>query len=155
MSQIARMLRLDEGFRPKPYLDSLGYPTVGTGQRIGPKGALLNNYQFTISKNVADLWMQDIALDYMAKLQADSRIKAALAKCNDARRDALLNMAYQMGVSGLAGFKNTLMLISNGDFDGAAKGMLDSLWARQTPQRAKRISEVMRLGNYSSYEKLW
>lgn len=155
MSQIAKMLRVDEGFRSKPYLDSLGYPTIGIGQRIGPKGALLNNYQFSISQNVADVWMQEIALEYLAKLQSDSRIKPALLKCNDARRDALLNMAYQMGVSGLAGFRNTLALIANGDFEGGAKGMLDSLWARQTPQRAKRVSEVMRLGDYSPYEKIW
>lgn len=147
------MLRLDEGFKPKPYLDSLGYPTIGIGQRIGPKGALLNNYQFTISQSVADVWMQEIAMEYMTKLQNDSRTKAALLKCNQARTDALLDMAYQMGVSGISGFRNMLVLISNGDFDKASKEALNSLWARQTPQRAKRISDVIRLGDYSPYEK--
>lgn len=147
------MLRLDEGFKSKPYLDSLGYPTIGIGQRIGPKGALLNNYQFTISKNVADVWMQEIALEYMGKLKADNRISAALLKCNQARSDALLDMAYQMGTSGLSGFRNMLVLISNGDFDKASKEALNSLWARQTPQRALRVSETIRLGDYSAYEK--
>lgn len=155
MSQIAKMLRLDEGFKEKPYIDSLGYPTIGIGQRIGPKNALLSNYQFTISKNVADVWMQEIALEYMGKLKNDSRINAALVKCNQARQDALLNMAYQMGVSGLSGFRNMLVLISNGDFGKASAEALNSLWARQTPQRAKRISDVIRTGDYSSYEKLW
>ncbi|QZA70442.1 lysozyme [Erwinia phage AH03] len=155
MSQIAKMLRVDEGFKSVPYRDTEGYPTIGIGQRIGPKNALMTNYTLTISQPVADLWMQDIALDYMNKIQSDSRISAALTKCNDARRDALLDMAYQLGVSGLSGFRNTLVLISNGDFAKASAEMLNSLWARQTPQRAKRLSETIRLGDYSAYEKMW
>lgn len=153
MTQIARMLRLDEGFKPTPYKDTQGYPTVGIGQRIGPKNALMTNYTFSISKSVADVWMQEIAAEYLAKMAADARIKPALLKCNAARTDALVNMGYQMGVSGLAGFIDTLALIAKGDYENAAAGMLSSLWAKQTPQRAKRISETMRLGDYSAYEK--
>jgi len=35
-------------------------------------------------------------------------------------------------------------MVKAGDFDGAARGMLASLWARQTPERARRMSEQMR-----------
>lgn len=153
--KIAKMLRLDEGFKDKPYRDTEGYPTVGIGQRIGPKNALMSNYTFSISRNVADVWMQEIAASYLDKMKNDTRISAALLKCNDARTDALVNMGYQLGVSGLSGFRNTLVLISNGSFEKASVEMLNSLWAKQSPQRAKRISETIRTGDYSAYEKLW
>ena len=55
-------------------------------------------------------------------------------------------MAFQMGVDGLLGFKNTLAMIQSGRYSDAAKGMLSSLWAKQTPARAKRMSEQMRTG---------
>ena len=32
------------------------------------------------------------------------------------------------------------------DFEGAAAAMLGSLWARQTPARAARMAEAMRVG---------
>jgi len=63
-------------------------------------------------------------------------------------------MAYQMGVTGLAGFTNTLGMIARGDFAGAAGGMMNSLWARQTPNRARRHAEVMRTGTYDAYRGL-
>lgn len=59
---------------------------------------------------------------------------------------SLLNMAFQMGVDGLLGFKNTLELIRTGSYEKAAEGMLSSLWAKQTPARAKRLAVQMRTG---------
>ena len=43
MSNITSLLQYEEGFREKPYVCSEGYPTVGTGIRIGPKGAAPSN----------------------------------------------------------------------------------------------------------------
>jgi len=51
-----------------------------------------------------------------------------------------------MGVDGLLGFKNTLELIRTGSYEKAAEGMLSSLWAKQTPARAKRLAVQMRTG---------
>lgn len=55
-------------------------------------------------------------------------------------------MAFQMGIVGLLGFTNTLAAIKRGDYAAAATGMLASLWARQTPARAKRMADMMRAG---------
>lgn len=90
----------------------------------------------------------------IAEMQLRPAIISALNNCNDARRDMLISMAYQMGVPGLAGFKNTLAMISQGNFDGASRGMLNSLWVKQTPERAQRHAEVMRSGNYDIYKGL-
>lgn len=154
MSQIARMLRADEGFSATAYFDTEGYPTIGTGLRIGPKGSDLKNYTFTISQNISDLWMQDVAASYRTKLAASPSISPAWNKADDVRKDVMLNMAYQMGTTGLANFKKTLALIAAGNFQQASIEMLDSTWYKQTPERAARLSKVMATGNYSAY-KAW
>jgi len=62
-------------------------------------------------------------------------------------KDVLLEMAYQLGVSGLLKFKKTLEHINNKDFEKASEEMLDSKWARQTPNRAKELANLMKGGN--------
>jgi len=154
MSQIIQILNFEEGFRARPYIDSLGYPTVGVGFLIGPKGAALSNYTFSLSKNVSDVWLQEIISNVTAQMNADKIISTALKQCNPARADILTSMAYQLGVSGLANFKNTLAMIAAGNFSGGAAGMLNSLWARQTQSRAQRHADVMRTGTYDIYRGL-
>lgn len=154
MSRIIEILNFEEGFREKPYIDTEGYPTVGTGFKIGPKGAPLSHYQFTLPKEASDAWLLSF-VERTAKGMLDNNvIFLAMNKCNAERQDILVSMAYQMGIAGLAAFKNTLSMIAAGNFTGAAAGMLNSKWAAQTPKRAKRHAEVMRSGTYDVYAGL-
>lgn len=146
MPSITSLLQYEEGFREKPYLCSEGYPTVGTGIRIGPKGAALSNYQFTVPREVDAVWLQSILNKTMRDMLSNERIANAMNVLDEARTAVLVSMAYQMGVQGLAQFKNTLYLVETKQFKEAAKAMLDSKWARQTPNRAKRHAEQMRSG---------
>lgn len=154
MSQIIPLLNFEEGFRARPYIDTEGYPTVGVGFLIGPKGAAVSNYTFSLSKNVSDVWLQEIVDARLKDMQSNPSIAAALKQCNPARTDVLQSMAYQMGVNGLAAFNNTLAMVAAGNFAGAAAGMLNSKWATQTPKRAHRHAEVMRTGSYDIYKGL-
>ena len=52
-------------------------------------------------------------------------------------------MVYQMGTTGVSNFKNTLTAIQSGDYKLAAVEMLDSKWAKQTPDRAAEMALVM------------
>lgn len=149
MPNITSLLQYEEGFREKPYLCSEGYPTVGTGIRIGPKGAALSNYQFTVSREVDAVWLQSILNSTMRGMLSNERIYSAMnamTVLDEARTAVLVSMAYQMGVAGLAQFKNTLYLIESKRFEDAAVAMLQSKWAKQTPNRAKRHAEQMRSG---------
>lgn len=151
MSQIIPLLNYEEDYREKPYIDTEGYPTVACGIKIGPKGASLSNYTFTVPREVGDVWLESFVKTTVGKMNANPSIVAALKSCNPARRDILISMAYQMGVAGLAGFKNTLAMVAAGNYAGAANGMLSSLWAKQTPNRAKRHAEVMSTGEMTAY----
>lgn len=139
MNELERQLRGDEDEVLHAYQDHLGYWTLGVGRLIDKrKGGGISK------EESAYLLANDIAKREAA---LDKRIPW-WSKLDDARRGVLLNMAFQMGVDGLLGFKNTLKMIEAGDYERAAKGMLNSLWAKQTPARAKRLSEQMRTGQW-------
>lgn len=154
MSQIIPILTFEEGYREKPYLDTEGFPTVACGIKIGPKGASLSNYTFTVPRKVGDVWLQVFVDSTINQCRNNTLIAAALEQCNPARQDMLYSMGFQMGIAGLASFKNTLGMIAKRDFMGAANGMLNSKWARQTPKRAQRHAAVMRDGDYDVYKGL-
>ncbi len=58
-------------------------------------------------------------------------------------KDILEEMAFQMGVKGLMGFKMTLFAIYQKDYKTASSQMLASNWAKQTPTRAQTLATRM------------
>ena len=149
MSNIINLLNYEEGFKEKPYYCSEGYPTIATGIRIGPKNAPLKLYEFTVSKAVGAVWLSEMIQQKVADMSTHSNITAAMAVCNDARKAVLISMAYQMGADGLAAFSNTLKAVAERRWNDAANGMLNSKWAKQTPNRASRHAQQMLSGNWA------
>lgn len=65
---------------------------------------------------------------------------------SDARQRVLINMCFNLGINGLIGFVHTLESIRTGQYEIAAQQMLESEWARQVGDRAKRLAAMMRQG---------
>lgn len=134
---IIRSLRGEEGEVLHEYKDHLGYSTIGVGRLIDKRkggGITEEESAYLLNNDVTKIVEQlDKRLSWWTKL-------------DDARKGVLVNMAFQMGVDGLLGFKNTLKMIESGQYEAAARGMLQSKWATQTPSRAKRMAEQMRTG---------
>lgn len=134
---IIRSLRGEEGEVLHEYKDHLGYSTIGVGRLIDKRkggGITEEESAYLLNNDVTKIVEQlDKRLSWWTKL-------------DDARKGVLVNMAFQMGVDGLLGFKNTLKMIESGQYEAAARGMLQSKWALQTPSRAKRMAEQMRTG---------
>lgn len=65
------------------------------------------------------------------------------------RYAVLVNMAFNMGINGLLGFRNTLADVERGDYAAASRRMLQSKWARQVGNRARELSEQMRTGQWA------
>lgn len=138
-SNITRLLRGEEGEVLTEYKDHLGYSTIGVGRLIDARkggGITAEESAYLLSN------------DIQKKLSELERKLPWVKELDEARRGVLLSMAFQMGTEGLLGFKNTLEMVRTGRYTDAAKGMLNSLWAKQTPQRAKRHSEQMRTGKW-------
>lgn len=62
------------------------------------------------------------------------------------RQAVLLNMAFNLGFAKLSGFVNTLRAVREGRYLDAAKGMRQSLWARQVGGRATLLADMMEKG---------
>lgn len=142
LAMMIRHLRREEGVMPYAYQDHLGFWTIGVGRLIDKgKGGRLTDAE------IDALLTNDIAR-FRRSLENDPRFRPAwdAVKFNDARATALLSMMFQMGEDGLATFKNTLAAIAAKNFTDASTRMLDSLWAKQTPERAARVAKMMRTG---------
>jgi lysozyme len=55
----------------------------------------------------------------------------------------LVNMCFQLGQRGLSNFKQMGKAIEESDWEKASLEMMDSRWAKQTPQRAERLKNRM------------
>jgi lysozyme len=140
VDQLIVQLRRDEGEVLHAYKDSLGYWTIGVGRLIDPaRGGGISKVESAI------LLMNDIE-SKTRELQTKLPWSGALSP---ARQGVLLNMAFQLGVNGLLGFRNTLLMVEQGEYEKAAAAMLQSNWAQQTPERAHRLSEQMRTGAWA------
>jgi lysozyme len=134
----------EEGLRLHPYLCPLGYWTIGVGHLIDcRKGGMLppGIHCFPISEIAARQMLTDDIHKVHTGLVMNLSFWKDLSKV---RQVCLISMAFQMGIQGLLGFKNMILDLSFEQWKHAAAEMLDSRWAKQTPKRARRISEAMR-----------
>ena len=131
----AAYIRRYEGFSKLPYKCPTGHLTIGYG----------HNLENGISKEAAEFILQeDLA-------RAERAVKDAFPwwwKLDDARQFVLVDMAFNMGLASLKGFKKMLAAIEAGNFETAAKEMLASKWAAQVGRRAVELSKIMEKGEW-------
>lgn len=126
-----RQLRLHEGERLKPYRCTAGKLTIGVGRNLEDRGISAEESAYLLGNDIDDHWRELVkALPWVEQL-------------DEVRQRVLLDMAFNLGIGGLLGFKNTLATIKAGDYQKAAAMMLDSRWAKQVGQRANRLSRMM------------
>lgn len=123
-------LRRDEGLRLKPYRDTVGKASIGIGRNLDDVG---------ISEDEADYLLINDIFRAMADLD---RAMPWWRDLSEARQRALCNMAFNLGLTRLQGFKKMLAALEAQDWPSAAREALDSKWARQVGDRADRIAEA-------------
>lgn len=143
---LRKMIRKHEGFRTKPYKDTLGNLTVGIGHLIKPG----EEAKELSKQEVEDLFEKDLS---KAQQGAQNIINKNKLDLSEAQTNALTDMVFQMGEKGVSKFKNTLKLLKQGKYEDASKEALNSRWAKQTPNRAKSISELLKQGKEMAKEK--
>ena len=126
-------IKKEEGYRSSVYLDTLDKPTIGYGFLIDT---------LELQEDICEL----ILMRKLEKLIKNIKFNFKwFDDMPDKVQDVIINMCYQLGVSGVSKFKKTVKLIKNKQWDRASVEKLDSKWAReQTPQRAKRLSEIVK-----------
>tara|TARA_R110000868_G_scaffold201654_1_gene449157 strand:+ start:126 stop:542 length:417 start_codon:yes stop_codon:yes gene_type:complete len=130
----------EEGAESCAYQDSLGFWTIGVGRLIDSrKGGGLSNDEI-------DMLLEN---DIKKITEQIHKFLPWVSKLNEPRQAVMLQMAFQMGIRGLLGFKRTLGSIEDGQFAEAADEMLQSEWAKQTPERANRLAQQMETGEWT------
>lgn len=125
---------------PCVYKDSEGWYTIGIGRLV--------------DKRKPGAGLRPIEMEFMLNNDIDERIDDLTRRLpwfqdlDSIRQAALLNMSFQMGVDGLMKFKRSLALVKDRKYVEAADAMLESLWAQQTPSRAKRVTDQIRTGQW-------
>lgn len=133
-------IKSDEGRRPCVYQDSLGYWTIGDG--------------ILVDSRVTGAGLRPEEMDFITanriKLTADELARRLpwVATLEEPRRAALVDMAYQLGVPGLLGFRTALTYCALGQWERAATAFLTSRWATQTPARAQRLAKQIKTGSW-------
>ena len=129
-------LVLHEGVRHKVYTCPAGKLTIGVG------------------RNIEDLGLSDDEIYYLLKndiRRCDEELTNAFRFYKDldsVRKDAMINMAFNIGISRLRGFKMALKLMETKEYSEASMEFLDSLWASQVGQRALDIAHMIKYGEY-------
>lgn len=132
--KVVGQLKRDEGYRQHPYTDTVGVLTIGYGFNLLSDG---------LSEDESAMVLQVRAWKrYLELLKALPWLKTL----DEVRQGVLVNMAYNLGVTGLLGFGKMLQCVILGRYADAAVDMLDSRWAEQVGDRAKRLAEQMRTG---------
>ncbi len=130
-------IKKEEGFRNKVYLDHLGNRTIGYGHLCLPNDKWADEKIYD-SKELNKTFEYDfnIACNDAEKLIAKNSIHPD-AFC------VLIDMCFNMGSPRVSKFKKMFAALEVQDYQTASKEMLDSKWANQVPNRARRLSEIM------------
>lgn len=140
---VERIVRYEEGFSARPYLDTLGYVTIGLGTKLHKnKGMNPEDFPIRVNLEQAEVWLYRELASKDTALRK-SQVKYTYESLDDERRAIILSMAYQMGTSGLLKFKRMWAALDEGDFELAAVEALNSRWATQTPGRAERHAKIL------------
>ena len=156
--EVGRRIGINEGCKATKYRDSLGVWTIGIGYNLERADAV--HTMALIGANYNQV-MNGMALTYqqidrlfaicLAPIEAEARnLIVGYDKLSDARRFVIIDMIFNLGAAGFAGFAGTRALIEAGianadhsKFVAASQHMEMSAWRQQVGNRAERDIHMM------------
>lgn len=129
------ILKLDEGYSNKPYLDTAEKITIGIGHNLSDKG---------LSEEVINIIFKE---DFLSSLTDARSIFPDFDGWPLGRQVAIINMIFNLGKRKFSEFKKMISAIKKGDWNSASEEALNSKWAIQTGKRAVRIAQVLKSGD--------
>ena len=132
MNVIIEQLKIHEGYKSTVYKCTAGVDTIGVGFAVK---------DLYLSEEICDRILEE----KLEALEERFEKKFDWFKTSPIEvRNVMLNMAYQLGFRGFCKFKKTISYLSEAEWESASEEMLDSKWAKQTPNRAKELSEIIK-----------
>ncbi len=138
LEQLKERIKIHEGFCDTVYKDTLGKRTIGYGHLCTDNEKWKDGKAYTIE------YLNDVFEgDFNEAVRQTEQLIGNLVLHKEAN-EIIIEMVFQLGMSGVSKFKKMWAALKNQNYDEAANQMLDSKWAKQTPNRAKDLSEIMR-----------
>lgn len=151
MNEWCNRLILHEGMVLKPYRCPMGKLTIGVGRNLddNPLSSeelrALGDYKHGITENGAKMLLRNDILRCYEQLKKHI---AGFEELDPDRQYALLDMCFQLGFKGLKKFRKMLKAIEKKDFIWASFECLTSDYAKQTPKRARRVAQAIKIGKF-------
>jgi len=132
MSKLLENIKESEGFRPRVYQCTEGFDTIGYGFAVK---------DLHLDEDIASMILERKVAELKLRIHREFEFLADMPECV---QDVVIEMCYQMGISGFCKFKKTIAFLRLREFNSASVEMLDSKWYRQTPNRAKKLSDIVK-----------
>ena len=143
LSQIKR----HEGLRLEAYVCSAGALTIGYGHNLEAQPIKGLGAKSEITPEEANSILVRDCRSFAKQL--DKSLQGWRDLCLP-RQAVLLNMAFNLGVPGLLGFRRMLDAVGRGHWHTAHDEMLGSKWAGQVGRRAVELANQMQTGFWQS-----
>jgi len=140
--KLRALIQKHEGLRLKPYLCSEGRSTIGYGRCLETTGITEKEAEYLLDNDIMRVYGEC------------HKAYGWLGELNQARKAAILSMAFNVGVAGVGKFWRMCAALGVGDYGTAAHEMRSSLWAKQVGRRATELSLMMERGNYVSEKEI-
>ena len=144
MQNLIEMLKRHEGEvvtngRHLIYKCSAGHWTIGIGRNVDLNGGL------GLSDDEVDYLLEN---DIMRVIKELSSEYPWFNDLDDVRKDAMIDISFNLGATRLRGFKNALSAMESADYTLAAKQFLDSKWSRDVKGRSHELASMIETGKY-------
>lgn len=125
-----------EGLELKPYQDSKGNTTIGIGRNLDTFGITQDEAFYMLKTNIAKSELELSKYDWFASI-------------DKVRRDALVELNFNMGHKTFLGFKRMIKAIKLKQWSVAAYELVDSQWAIDVGDaRSMNLFKRLRDGKY-------
>jgi lysozyme len=138
MSNLTEMLRRHEGCETHAYSCTANRLTIGCGRNIDPAGGL------GLSEDEIIYLLENDITRCVKELEGFPWFPELVG----ARRDAMIDICFNLGISRLKLFKLALAAMGNHDYNTAAAEFINSKWRKQTGNRAIEVALMIKTGNY-------
>lgn len=145
-ARLLEQVKRHEGWRPSAYRCPAGKLSIGYGHNLEANPVACD---IVVRSPIDRSFGERMLIEDLERTEhVLTKTWPHFANLRGARREAMINMAFNLGVAGLMKFRATLRAIEQGDFEEAAAEMLDSRWAEQVGDRARELAQIMRMGHY-------
>lgn len=136
--KLISLIKLHEGIKLLPYIDTVGKTTIGVGRNLTDIG-ISNDEAMMLLNN--DINKAEIELAHFTWF----------TQLDTVRQGVLIELCFNIGLTSLLKFTQTIQAIESKDYNSAAMHLLNSKWASQVGTgRSENMANRLKTGSYGS-----